>query len=283
MQKTSLPLKWHGGKQYLASKIIQLIPQHTHYVEPYFGGGAVLFNKPQELVEDHSEVVNDVDCELMNFWRVLRNSGTFAAFKRQVSLMPFSSQEFDAAKQALVSRQSSPPDKPTPAEAVSRAVAFFTVYRQSRQGLGKDFASMSRTRTRRGMNEQVSSWLSAIEGLDAACERLQRVVLLCHDALTVIGREDGPGTFFYLDPPYMHGTRVTTSDYTNEMTDEDHDALLQRLGGVRGKFILSGYPSSLYDAAAKKFGWNCDKIQIDNKASAQKVKPLKTECLWRNF
>jgi DNA adenine methylase len=283
MSKISLPLKWHGGKQYLASRIVSLIPQHTHYVEPYFGGGAVLFNKPESFVRGHSEVVNDRNGDLMNFWRVLRNKQTFEELRQQLSLTPFSSEEFAAAKQGLTATKSETKPKPIKSEDVARAAAFFVMYRQSRQGLGKDFATMSRTRTRRDMNEQVSSWLSAIEGLQEACNRLQRVVLFCYDALKVIQREDDPKTFFYLDPPYMHGTRTSDSDYTHEMTDADHSALLYQLGKVSGKFILSGYPSELYAEAAGRYGWHCDEIKIDSKASSQKVKPVKTECLWRNF
>lgn len=283
MQKTSLPLKWHGGKQYLASKIIELIPPHTHYVEPYFGGGAVLFNKPEELIENHSEVINDVNGDLMNFWRVLRNKTAFKELQLKLSLTPFSSQEFAEAKSTLAAAAADTKAVAIVQQDIDRAVAFFVKYRQSRQGLGKDFASMSRSRTRRGMNEQVSSWLSAVEGLEEACNRLQRVALFCYPAMDVIRKEDSPTTFFYLDPPYMHSTRVTTRDYSYEMSDADHAAMLWLLGTIKGKFILSGYPSETYAAAASRAGWQCTQIQIDNKASSQKVKPTKTECLWRNF
>lgn len=80
---TSQPLKWHGGKHYLAKRIIELMPPHVHYVEPYFGGGAVLFAKPSKWIEGHSEVVNDIDGELMNFWRVLASPKWFPSFARQ--------------------------------------------------------------------------------------------------------------------------------------------------------------------------------------------------------
>ena len=87
---TSLPLKWHGGKHYLAKRIIDLMPPHVHYVEPYFGGGAVLFAKSVELIEGHSEVVNDVYSELINFWQALQSDLLFRFFQRRVEAMPFS-------------------------------------------------------------------------------------------------------------------------------------------------------------------------------------------------
>ncbi|WP_237228512.1 DNA adenine methylase [Rubinisphaera sp. JC750] len=270
-KRTSAPIKWHGGKFYLASQIIERIPSHTHYVEPYFGGGAVLFRKPQELVEGHSEVINDIYGDLVNFWRVVQSPRLFEQFEFQVSLTPFAKPVWENA----CNLESD--------DSVERACAFFIRYRQSRQGLGRDFATMSRSRTRRGMNEQVASWLSAVEGLAAAHERLARVVILCDNAVNVIRQEDSPHTFFYLDPPYVANTRVVKNAYSFEMTNDDHDELLKTLGTIKGTFLLSGYQHPLYNEAAMRFGWNRHDTVIDNKASGQKVKPKKIECLWANF
>ena len=269
--QTSAPIKWHGGKSYLAARIIELIPHHVHYVEPFFGGGAVLFKKPVELVHGHSEVINDLYGELVTFWRVLQSTELFEAFQRRMSLTPFAKPVWENAVQS----QSDDP--------IDIASNFFIRYRQSRQGLGRDFATMSRTRTRRGMNEQVSSWLSAIDGLAEAHERLRRVVIFCEDATSLIHREDDQSTFFYCDPPYVSSTRVVDDAYSCEMTNDHHERLLSTLGTVTGKFLLSGYPNALYDAAAHKYGWNRVDITIDNKASSQKIKPKKTECLWLNY
>jgi len=269
----SKPLKWHGGKHYLANRIIDLMPKHTHYAEPYAGGLSVLFAKPGELIEGHSEIVNDLNGDLSNFWSVLQNDVMFEQFQREIEATPFSECEFNAAQQRF--------DASKP---VAAAINFFIKYRQSRQGLGKDFATLSRNRTRRGMNEQVSSWLSAVEGLTEAHERLKRVVVLNRDALDVIKQQDGSNTFFYLDPPYLHDTRVTTSDYECEMTQGQHNDLLMTLGErVDGKFILSGYRSELYEYWASYYDWHRVGIEIDNKASSKKTKDTKTECLWMNF
>lgn len=267
----SQPIKWHGGKFYLAPKIIDLMPDHVHYVEPFFGGGAVLFRKPERLVQGHSEVVNDVFGDLMNFWRVLQSPAGFAEFERRVAAVPFSKQEWEEASRS----QST--------DTIDRAVAFFIRYRQSRQGLGKDFATLSRTRTRRGMNEQAASWWSAVEGLPQAHARLRRVVILSEDAVDVIRREDGPETFFYCDPPYLSQTRSLVTAYACEMSTDDHERLLDRLGHIQGKFLLSGYRNDIYDSAASRFGWHRTDIRIDNKASAAKTKPRVTECLWANY
>jgi DNA adenine methylase len=269
--RVSAPIKWHGGKSYLAARIIEMIPVHTHYVEPYFGGGAVLFRKHEQLYVNHSEVINDVFGELVNFWRVLQSKSEFPEFERRVTLTPFAKPVWENATHCEST------------DNVDRAVAFFVRYRQSRQGLGRDFATMSRTRTRRGMNEQVSSWLSAIDGLHDAHERLSRVVIYCENAVEIIQREDDPNTFFYCDPPYVADTRVVKNAYSCEMANDEHGQLLDTLGHIRGKFLLSGYPNALYEDAAKRFGWTRLDIKIDNKASSQKTKPTKTECLWSNY
>lgn len=268
MGKLTQPLKWHGGKHYLAKAIIELMPPHVHYVEPYFGGGSVLLEKDPVGV---SEVVNDRNGELMNFWKVLQSPDLFSQFMRVIEATPFSQQEW---RDAADTYSSEFPD-------LGRAVAFFIRCRQSRAGKFDSFATLSKNRTRRAMNEQASAWMTAVDGLPAVAERLKRVVILNDDALKVIGREDSKNTLFYLDPPYLHGTRVTTSDYEHEMTVEEHRMLLQLIRQLHGKVMLSGYPSELYDDLLAD--WHRESIAIDNKASSARTKPVKTECIWMNF
>src|SRR5215211_4183993 len=104
----SVPLKWHGGKSYLARRIVALMPRHLHYVEPFAGGLAVLLARdpadPRLWAGDTgntrgvSEVVNDLDGRLTNFWRVLRDAELFPRFHRAVSLAPLSRPEWQAAR-----------------------------------------------------------------------------------------------------------------------------------------------------------------------------------------
>jgi DNA adenine methylase len=261
------PVKWHGGKHYLARRIVALMPRHLHYVEPYAGGLAVLLAKDPRGV---SEVANDLHGDLTAFWRVLQDPDTFERFRRTVEAVPFSEVEWVDAAARL--------DDPDPA---ARAIAFFVRCRQSLAGRMDAFAPLSRTRTRRGMNEQASAWLTAVDGLPAVHERLKRVAVLNRPALDVIRREDGPGTLFYADPPYYHPTRTARDVYAYEMGEEDHRQLLDALLACQGKVMLSGYPSPLYDAALA--GWTRHTFDLPNNAAGGARKGRETEVLWCNF
>jgi DNA adenine methylase len=286
------PLKWAGGKSYLAADIIQLMPPHLHYVETHAGGLAVLLERDPTrdwLIDDAwkkqngdkvpaalkgcSEVVNDLNSELTNFWRVLQDEEAFPAFRRQVEAMPFSDCEWrDAEQRKLVNDID-----------VNHAVRFFVRCRQSRAGSFKGFASITRNRTRRGINEQASAWLSCIDGLPEVHARLRSVVILNDDATAVIHQQDGANTLFYLDPPYMHETRATTDHYDHEMAPEQHAELLEALAGIKGKFILSGYSCPLYEQAEKRYGWHRVEFRVPNQMAGGAAKRVMIEVVWMNY
>ena len=201
------PLKWHGGQSYLARRIIDVMPRHRHYVEPFAGGLAVVPARdpedPRLWLEDSSgqrgvsEVVNDLDGRLVNFWRVLREPDLFAHFVRLCEATPLSRAVWEEAR-GLASD----------ADPVRNAWAFFVEVRQSRAGQRRSFTSLTRARTRRGVNGNVSEWLGATDGLAEVHARLRPVVIEKMDAIDLIGREGGDGTLFYCDPPYLHQPAV---------------------------------------------------------------------------
>ncbi len=267
--KKSNPLKWHGGKSYLSSWIRSHFPpegSYTHYCEPYAGGLAVLLDSDGEGI---SEAVNDIHEELANFWSVLITDGD--EFIRAASLIPLSQKIWENSFLKCGERS-----------RIDRALSFFVRYRQSRQGIGKDYCTPTK-RVRRGMNENVSAWLSAVDGLREACERLRRVEVCCMEATDFIVRYDHKYALFYLDPPYMKSTRSAKDVYDYEMEYDDHLKLLKTLSMIEGRFLLSGYESKLYSELAEEFGWVKVSLDIDNKASGSAVKEKKTECLWMNY
>jgi DNA adenine methylase len=273
----NLPLKWHGGKYYLASRIVSLMPPHLHYVEPFLGGGAVLFARnpddPSLWLRPHqgvSELVNDLNDKLINFWRTLQNPATFELFRRRVEAIPMARAEWEQA------HRHSYGDDP-----IEDAVAFFVDCRESRSGLMNGFTSVTRNRTRRRMNGNVSEWLTAVEGLPEVHSRLRRVLVERMPALALIEREDTPGTLFYCDPPYLHETRTATAAYSYEMNEEQHRELLGTLLRCKGKVMLSGYSSTLYQSVLGN--WTRHTFDLPNNAAGGETKRRMTEVLWCNF
>jgi len=276
-------LKWHGGKHYLAPKIVKLMPRHLHYVEPYAGGLSVLLARDPDdeslWLSPHkgvSEVVNDLHGYLMNFWKVLQSSVHFDNFRRQVEAIPLSRSTWEQAKTSLDDAEETSESDP-----VDDAVAFFVLCRQSRSGAMQSFTPLTRSRTRRQMNGNTSEWLTAVEGLPAIHKRLQRVAVENLHALELIKREDTRNTLFYLDPPYLHSTRTAKNVYEHEMTEPDHRELLDVVRKCKGKVMLSGYPSELYDTALAD--WNRHTFDLPNHASGGKTKDRETEVVWCNF
>lgn len=272
MAKLTKPIKIHGGKDGLAPKIVKLFPKtYLSYVEPYAGGCSVLLAADPE---GHSEVINDIDGELMNFWEVLQVPEWFDSFSRIINAIPFSEKTFNDLPDLYVYSH----------VEIRRAIKFFIMCRQSLSGRRKDFTAISTNRVRRGMNEQVSAWLTAVEGLPAVHERLKRVLILNRKALDVILQLDNWQTLFYLDPPYLHETRRTIKEYGQfEMSADDHNQLLQVLTLIKGKFILSGYRSELYDGYAKHHKWRRVEFKQPNSAAGGKKKRIMTECCWMNY
>jgi DNA adenine methylase len=281
------PLKWHGGKHYLAPQILALMPRHLHYVEPYFGSGQVLFARdPQDrrlwwpgLTSDGrradgvSEVINDLNSDLMNFYSVLKDPELCGRLRDHLKFTLHSEDEWHTARDLLAGSAGDP---------VARAAALFTFCRQSLAGRMQGFASTTRTRLRGGRNDGVNAWWNAIDGLEAVHDRLKDVKVLHRPALEVIQSEDTPATFFYLDPPYFHPTRTARKVYgAFEMTEADHRQLLDLLPSLKGKVILSGYANGLYDTALA--GWTRHAFDLPNNAAGGKEKRRMVEVLWCNF
>jgi DNA adenine methylase len=280
------PLKWHGGKHYVAKRVLELMPPHLCYVEPYFRGGQVLFRRDpgdRRLWWPHPtsdrrkakgviEVINDRSGDLMNFYDVLADPVLFERLARLLDLGGHDENQFNRARALL---------RTTGGDAVARAAALFTVCRQSLSARMKAYAPPATTRERGGREDGVNGWCGAIEGLSAAHRRMKNVRRLCRDAPKVIRQLDDPGTLFYCDPPYLHETRTAPRVYAHEMTEADHRELLELLRTVKGKVMLSGYASGLYDGALKD--WNRYHYDMPNHAAGGKKKRTMTEILWCNF
>jgi DNA adenine methylase len=281
------PIKTHGGKSDLAVKIAALFPpkatEHTngylHYVEPYFGGGSVLLaNDPGGI----SEVANDANQALTNFWRVLQDSEQFGVFQRIVQGTPFSESVYLDAQAAA--------DSPAPASVlaggseVQWAVSFFIAARQSLSGRQTGFTGITKQRTRGAKNAEAAAWLSAVDRLPLVHSRMQRVLILNRPAVSVIRQQDTKKTLFYVDAPYIHTTRTSTKDYKQfEMTDNDHEQLVSALVNIEGRAVVSMYRHPIYDALHEEHGWRRVEFNVPNSSAMGASKERRVECVWLNY
>lgn len=259
------PVKWHGGKRYLAARIVSFFPLHRVYLEPFGGGASVLLNKKPVDVETY----NDLDHRITRLFRVLRDEGD--AFLSKVRFMPYSQVEFERAARY-----------PHSATDVDHAVCDFVRWRQSFGGQGENW-SYTTGRARGGMAGDVNAWWSAIEMLPQIIDRLRRVQIICQSAFDAIPRFDHKDGLIYCDPPYVHGTRARgcTNIYHAEMSDDDHQRLAELLRSCKARILLSGYPSALYDRLYRD--WNRVDFNMPNHAAGGKKKARETERLWMNF
>lgn len=266
----TLPLKWWGGKHFIAKWIIGNFPDresYSHYCEPFAGGLRVLF---AHAPIGKSEVVNDLNRELTNFWKVLRSPEHFQEFQRRCHLTPLSEVEWKSSVNEPMDLE----------DEVTRAFRFFVRYRQSYSGRGGEFCVP--TKRAKNINENVGGWLSAVDGLEAAYERLRRVEIRNMYAVDFIRKFDHAKALFYCDPPYLKQTRSRKNAYEFEMSDDDHKQLIECLAVIKGKFVLSGYPSEMYDdILVGRHGFRFVDLQIEKKPSSKKSKA--TERIWLNF
>ncbi len=257
---------WYGGKYSHLDFILPNLPEDSvHFCDVFGGSAAILLNRKPSQIETY----NDIDSELVNFFETLRNQE--AKLTKAISLTPFSREELMKACRPEVGLTK-----------LERARRFYVRARQTRTGLAQTstegrWAHCVLT-SRAGMAGAVSRWLGGIDGLSEIVQRLQRVQIENAPALEVIERYDTENTLFYLDPPYVHDSRNDTRAYGREMTDDEHIDLADMLRAIRGKAVISGYRTPLYD---KLFdGWK----RIDAPVKlCNSSKSGRQESLWINF
>ena len=221
---------WYGGKYVHLDFILPHLPADAEqFCDVYGGSAAVLVNRPPAPAETY----NDLDSELVNFFAVLRDRHD--ELIRQIGLTPFSREELARACQGE-------PGLPAPA-GTSATVLCSRPADAHRAGADQQRGRWAHCvlTSRAGMAGAVSRWLGAVDGLPEIAQRLQRVQIENAPALEVVARYDTPRTLFYLDPPYVHGSRGDAAAYGHEMSDADHRDLAALLHGIEGRAVLSGY------------------------------------------
>lgn len=250
-------IRYHGGKVRMAPKIVGLFPAHECYVEPFGGGGAVLLAKPRSRLE----VYNDLDGDMVTLFRTLRDRADELA--RVIALTPFARAEHE------VSYQPAHDDLER-----ARRVLIRSHFGHGSSGIHR--ATGFRAAGMRAGTLPVHLWAGLPDAVQETADRLRGVVIECRPAVDVMRAHDGPDTLHYIDPPYLPETRDRGRDYRHELTREDHIDLLAAIKSLRGRIVLSGYASPLYDDALAN--WR----RIEIKALADRA-AKRVEVLWANF
>ncbi|HLE14700.1 MAG TPA: DNA adenine methylase [Anaerolineales bacterium] len=257
---------WYGGKFNHLQWLLPLLPKCHHYCEPFAGSAAVLLNRDPSPVETY----NDMDGEVVNFFRVLRDDPD--NLTRLIALTPFSREEYHQAVETDLSTLSD----------LERARLFYVRARQARTGLAQTaslgrWANCKRT-SRSGMSGVVSRWHGGVYALPEIADRLLRVQIENRPAVDLIRLYDDPDTLFYCDPPYLHSTRGDSKAYSFEMDEDEHIELAQVLRNCKGIVAISGYRNQLMDDLY--MGWHRFDAPVKKTHS---VKTVRQECLWMNY
>lgn len=259
-------LRYHGAKFRLAPWIISFFPEHVRYVEPFGGAAGVLLQKER----CYAEIYNDLDGDVSNFFRVLRDPESREKLIQECVLTPYARDEFNLAWK--------PADDP-----IERARRLCI---RAQMGFGSAGASKGTTGFRIDTKRQYGTaqhlWAKFPNALAAAGCRLSGVLIENRPAIDVIRQHDGPQTLHFIDPPYVFSTRSMRANgrgyYRHEMADEEHVDLIDTLLELEGYVVLSGYRSELYDS--KLSAW--ERHETTARISACRGTGIRTEVVWIN-
>ncbi len=218
------PICWMGGKSKLRGEIIRRLPEHVCYVEVFGGAGWVLFGKEPS----HTEVYNDIDGDLTNFFRVVKNA--HRAFLQQFEWVLVSRRTFNEFLG----------QNPDGLNEIERAVRFYYIVKTSFAGKWKS-PSFGYSKTGKASLNLDTLY----ETFTAVHKRLRRVIIEEGTFQDTIRRYDGADTVFFCDPPYFEAAR-----YLHHLEADDYTALEKALAGIRGRFLLT-----INDCEAMRMLW----------------------------
>lgn len=252
-------MKYPGSKWSIADWIIQFFPEHHSYLEPFFGSGAVLFNKPRSNIE----TVNDLDGNVVNLFEWIKNDPEQLA--HEIYYTPYARQVYENAFSVV------------PEDSLQKAVNFYI-----RLNMGHGFRT---TGEKVGWKNDVqgrerayaaTDWVILPEKIMQAAERLRGVQIENRPAVEVMQRFNYKNVLVYLDPPYMPGVRYG-KQYMHEMYDEkSHMELLEAAKAHKGPVLISGYGTELYNGILA--GWHREETTCYSQVCSKK-----REVLWMNF
>lgn len=264
---TAPAFRIRGSKFKLASWIISHFPWHRVYIEPFGGAGSVLLQKtPSEI-----EIFNDLDGEIVNFFRVIRNRNTNALLCDMLAMTPFARVEFDEAYQ-----RTDDPVERARRLVIRTEMGMGSMYEHNHAGFRTDSNVSSKPRTAQAY------WQDYPSRLPPMMRRFKGVLIENRPALDVMAKHDGHDVLHYVDPPYLPSVREPNRNsqklYPFEMSVKAHETLLHGLLALQGMVILSGYDNGLYNGLLA--GWK--KTSKEALVSAFRGTKKQIECLWLN-
>ena len=265
LMKVSKPaIRYHGSKFRLANWILNYFPQHKIYVEPFGGAAGILLQKKRS----YSEVYNDLDGDIVNFFKVIRDKDSRKKLIEAIQLTPFARAEFEEAWSKTD-------------DAIERARR--TCIRAN-MGFGSGGATIGSTGFRIDCNRDYGTaihlWEEYPIAVESAGRRFQGVLIENRPADQVIENHDSIDTLFFLDPPYLLETRNAKSGgvYRYEMSNHDHLDFLARARKIKGMAIICGYEHHSYHENLP--GWEFQ--TTPSRISSGRGTAIKNECIWIN-
>ena len=264
------PVKAHGGKYYLARKIVPILldvrTKVTEYLEPCAFGASVFLAMPRS----QREILGDINPDVVALWTVLSQEPSSNALTERLAGIPYSRAAFEAAR---------PSNDET---VVDQAVRFLVRCRFSRGGLGSSFAWSERTRGGKPGDENAWDTFRETE-LPKIIDRASGVEVTNDPCWwTVWESRHKIGRLIYADPPYMPHTRSARSAYgPYEMTPLHHFWLVAALRAHSGPAAISGYRCDQYDRWLSD--WRRYDFEMPNNAGQNRRKQRRQESLWTNW
>lgn len=233
------PISYYGGKQTLLKHIIPLIPNHTLYTEAFCGGCAVFFAKDPVKCE----VINDINCELINFYKVAQRN--YLELKLLIN-------------SALHSR-----DIHAHAIHITTHPIFFTeIERAWAVWVCSKMGFASKLDGTFGYDRSGTTSLKVMNARDGftkqICSRLSNATIESEDGVKIISRYDTESAFHFVDPPYVGSN---CGHYDGMFNDQNLRDLLDVLSKIKGKFMLTMFPNVDIQSFADKFNWHIHKIE----------------------
>lgn len=250
-------IPYFGGKSRLAKTIISKIPEHTCYIEVFAGGASVFFSKDASK----SEVINDLDKDLVTLYRVVKHHPE--ELYRQFKYSLVSRSEFDREKQVNAETLTD----------VQRAARYLYLQKSAFGGhiTGQTFGTATTGKPRLNI-------LTLESTIERAWQRLMQVQIECLDFRKLIPKYDRPHSFFFLDPPYWK-----IPGYNHDFQEQDFIDLASILKGIKGRFLMTINDTPEVREIFKRFyiEETTLKYSVSTKAAAR-AKP-RTELLILNY